>query len=183
MIAIYPKNGFTIEGGTRYQKEKRKIRYDKKIAHRWVPKWEGTTPSNLSHMVSIKEVYDWLSSLKLLWLNIWARIYPTGQVWSTCSRVVAASWWSRGQYKYIAILRGRERRYGELTFLNLFIFKVVPATGEDSTGVGENPPTGAPQVSTVVQVPVNIFTGTLQGIIGFTNTQVQVLVNDGYESQ
>ena len=59
----------------------------------------------------------------------------------------------------------------------------MPATGEDSSGVDENPPTEAPQVSTVVQVPVNIFTGTLQGIIGFTNTQVQVLVNDGYDSQ
>ena len=39
-------------------------------------------------------------------------------------------------------------------------------TGEDSTGVGENPPTEAPQVSTVVQVLVNIFTRTLQGILG-----------------
>ena len=49
--------------------------------------------------------------------------------------------------------------------------------------MGENPPTEAPQVSTVVQVPVNIFTGTLQGIRGFTNAQVQVLVNNGYYSQ
>ena len=32
-------------------------------------------------------------------------------------------------------------------------------TGADSTGVGENRPTETPQVSTVVQVPVNIFTG------------------------
>ena len=37
-----------------------------------------------------------------------------------------------------------------------------------------NPPTEAPQVSTVVQVPVNIFTGTLQGALGFTSTQVWV---------
>ena len=59
----------------------------------------------------------------------------------------------------------------------------MPATGVDSTGVGENPPTEAPQVSTVVQVPVNIFTGTLQGILGFTSTQVWVLVDDGYDSQ
>ena len=35
----------------------------------------------------------------------------------------------------------------------------------------------------VVQVPVNIFTGTLQGIIGFTSTQVRVLVDNGYDSQ
>ena len=53
----------------------------------------------------------------------------------------------------------------------------MQATGADSTGVVENPPSEAPQVSTVVQVatdapsvPVNILTGTLQGIIDFTST-------------
>ena len=56
-------------------------------------------------------------------------------------------------------------------------------TGADSTGVGENPITEAPQVSTFVQFPVNIFMRTLQGIIGFTSTQVWVLVEDGYDSQ
>ena len=66
----------------------------------------------------------------------------------------------------------------------------MPEIGEDSTGVGLNPPTEAPQVSTVVQVataapsvPVNILTGTLQGILGFTIIQVRVLVDDGYYSQ
>ena len=59
----------------------------------------------------------------------------------------------------------------------------MPATGADSKGVDENLPTEAPQLLTVVQVPVNIFTGTLQGIIGFTSTQVWVLVDDGYDSQ
>ena len=59
----------------------------------------------------------------------------------------------------------------------------MPATGADSTGVDENPPTEAPQVSTVVQVPVNIFMGTLQGILGFIITQVRVLVYDGYDTQ
>ena len=59
----------------------------------------------------------------------------------------------------------------------------MPETGAYSTGVGENPPTEAPQVSTVVQVPFNIFTGTLQGILGFTSTQVWVLVDNGYDSQ
>ena len=59
----------------------------------------------------------------------------------------------------------------------------MPETGADSTGVGENPPTEAPTVSTVVQVPVNIFMGKLQGILGFTSTQVRVLVDDGYDSQ
>ena len=47
----------------------------------------------------------------------------------------------------------------------------------------ENPPTEALQVSTVLQVPVNIFTGTLQVILGFTSTQVRVLVDDGYDIQ
>ena len=59
----------------------------------------------------------------------------------------------------------------------------MPATGSDPTGVGENFPTEAPQFSTVVQVPVNIFTGTLQGILGFTSTPVQFFVDDGYDSQ
>ena len=66
----------------------------------------------------------------------------------------------------------------------------MSATGEDSTRAGKNLPTEAPQVSTVVQVtmaalsvPANIFTGTLQGILGFTITQVWVLVDDGYNSQ
>ena len=59
----------------------------------------------------------------------------------------------------------------------------MPETGEDSTEVGENTPMEAPQVSTVLQVPVYIFTGTLQGIIDFTSTQVRVLVDDGYDSQ
>ena len=59
-----------------------------------------------------------------------------------------------------------------------------------SAGVGENTPTEAPQVSTVVQVatsappvPVNIFTGTLQDILGFAINQVRVLVDNGYYSQ
>ena len=68
-------------------------------------------------------------------------------------------------------------------FLPLFILQFMPATGADSTGVGENPPTEAPQVSTVVNVPFNIFTGTLQGILGFTITQVRVFVGNGYDSQ
>ena len=54
----------------------------------------------------------------------------------------------------------------------------------------KNPPTEAPQVSTVVQVTkyapsvtVNIFTGKLQGILGLTNAQVRILADDGYDSQ
>ena len=66
----------------------------------------------------------------------------------------------------------------------------MPETEVYSTGVGENLTTEAPQVSTVVQitksatsVPVNIFTGELQGILGFNSTQVRVLVDDEYDSQ
>ena len=54
----------------------------------------------------------------------------------------------------------------------------------------ENTPTEVPKVSMVVQVatattsvPANIFTGTLEVILGFTNIQVWVLVNEGYASQ
>ena len=55
---------------------------------------------------------------------------------------------------------------------------------------GPKPPTEAPQLSKVLQVamsaplvPANIFTGTLQDILGFTNTQVWILADDGYGSQ
>ena len=72
----------------------------------------------------------------------------------------------------------------------MFILQVMSATLADSTGSDENPPTEARQVSTVVQVATaapsvleNIFTATLQGIFGFTNTHVQVLVGNGYDSQ
>ena len=115
---------------------------------------------------------DWLSSLKLPWLNMWARIYTTGQVWAT-----------RGQYKYTAILWGRERRYRELTFFASVYFTGYASNRSIFNRSGWNPPTEAPQVSTVVQVPVNIFTRTLQGIIGFTSTQVRVLVDYGYDIQ
>ena len=59
----------------------------------------------------------------------------------------------------------------------------MPATGVDSTGLIVNPPTEAPQVSMVIPVLVNIFTEIFQGVIGFTSTQVWVLVDDGYDSQ
>ena len=63
-------------------------------------------------------------------------------------------------------------------------------TAADSTGVYENNPTYASPVSTVVHVttavtsvPVNIFTGALQDIIGIANTQIWFLVNNGYDNQ
>ena len=37
------------------------------------------------------------------------------------------------------------------------------------------------QVST--SVPTNVFTGTLQGTLGFTTDQIKVLVEDGYFTQ
>ena len=103
-------------------------------------------------MASITEVSYRLSSLKILWLNTCSRLYTTRQVWSTCSRLYAASWWSRRQYKDTAIIRGSELRYGKLMFLHLFILQVMSVTVADSTGAGKNTPTEAPQVSTVVQV-------------------------------
>ena len=138
-----PRLDVAIEAGPRYQKENRKIRYDERMYHRWVTPWEGTTPSNLFPVASITEVYDWLISLNLLWLNMWARIYPTGQAWSTCSRVYATSWWSRGQYKYTAILRGREIQYGKLTlFVSVYFTGYASnrsrfnSSGWESTHIG-----------------------------------------------
>ena len=82
--------------------------------HWWVTPWEGTIPPNLLSLASVIEVSGWLILLKLLCLNKWATIDPTGQFWSTCSLVVAASLWSHGEFKKTAILQGRKRRYGKL---------------------------------------------------------------------
>ena len=47
-----------------------------------------------------------------------------------------------------------------------------------------DPNTTVVQIETAVpSVTVNIFMGTLQGILGFTITQVRVLVDNGYDSQ
>ena len=78
-------------------------------------------------------------------------------------------------------------------FLHLFIIQFMSASWEDSPEADQNPPTDEPQVSTMVQwagasqastnpvqvstpVPVNVFTGTLQGTLGFTTAQIKVLV-------
>ena len=84
--------------------------------------WERTKPLNLLPMASITYVSDWLILLKLLWLNTWENIDPTGQVWSICIRVVTVSWWSRGQSKNTAIIWRRKRRYSKLTFLESVLF-------------------------------------------------------------
>ena len=74
--------------------------------------------------------------------------------------------------------------------MHLFILKVISETGENSIEADKNTPIEAPQASTFVQfvkaapsVTANIFRGTLQGILGFNITQVQVLVDDGYDRQ
>ena len=47
-----------------------------------------------------------------------------------------------------------------------------------------DPNTTVVQIATAVpSVPVNIFMGTLQGILYFSSTQVWVLVDDIYDSQ
>ena len=93
----------------------------------WVTTWEGNISSNLLPVVSITEVSNCLLLLKIPWLNIWENIEPTGQFWSTCGRVFAASWWSRVQSNKTAILWGRERRYGELTLFTYVYFTVFPS--------------------------------------------------------
>ena len=55
---------------------------------------------------------------------------------------------------------------------------------------GKNPSTEVLQLSIVVQVataapsvPINIFKGALQGILGFNITLVRILVDNGYDIQ
>ena len=78
---------------------------------------------------------------------------------------------------------GRETQYDELTFFASIYLRVVSATGSDSKGVGENTPIEELQSSAVVQVPVNMFTGRLEGILRFTSTQVWILVENRYDIQ
>ena len=79
-------------------------------------------------MVSIIYMYYWLIFLNLLWLDMWAKIDPTGQVWSTWYQVVAAGWCICGQWNKTTILRGRKRWYIKLT-----LFTYVYFTGYIST--------------------------------------------------
>ena len=82
----------------------------------------------------------------------------------------------------------------------MFTLQVMSESGEESPEVEQNTTTGAPQFSTVVQgagdsqvgrnlaqvsspVSNNVFTGKLQGTLGFTTAQVRVLVEDGYGTQ
>ena len=73
-------------------------------------------------MTPIIELSNWLRSLKLLRINTWTRIDPTGQVLLTCNQVVATCWRSRRQYKDTAILRGHKKWYIELTLFASFRF-------------------------------------------------------------
>ena len=73
-------------------------------------------------------------------------------------------------------------------------------SGADSPKSDQNSPTGSPQVSTVVQgsgasqsstnpvqvstpVPTNLFTGTIQDTLGFTTSQIKVLIEEIYYTQ
>ena len=58
------------------------------------------------------------------WINTWAKIYLMVQFLSTCSWVVAASWWRWGHSKNTAILRGYRIWFGALTFFTSVYFKV-----------------------------------------------------------
>ena len=83
--------------------------------------------------------------------------------------------------------------------LHLFILQVMSESGADSPEADQNLPTGAPQVSTVVQsegysqegcnlvklstpVPNNVFMGTLQGTLGFTTYWINFMVEDLYDT-
>ena len=74
----------------------------------------------------------------------------------------------------------------------------MPASGVESIEADQNPPTGAPRVSTMQRgagesqvsknplqvstpMPTNVFTWTLQGTLGFATAHIKVLVEDGYD--
>ena len=76
----------------------------------------------------------------------------------------------------------------------------MSASVSDPSALDQNTITDSPQVSTVEQgvgasqasmkpvqvstpVPTNIFTGTLQGTLGFITSQTKVLVEDKYDTQ
>ena len=78
--------------------------------------------------------------------------------------------------------------------------QVVSESVAESPEADHNPPAVSSNVSTVVQgagdsqssrnpaqvlttVPTNVFTRTLQGTLGFTTSQVRVLVEDIYDTQ
>ena len=76
----------------------------------------------------------------------------------------------------------------------------MSALGAEAPEADHHPPTCEPQVSAVVKgsgesqasmnpvqvstpVPSNVFTGTLQGTLGFITAQFRVLVEEGYYTQ
>ena len=82
----------------------------------------------------------------------------------------------------------------------MFLLQVISVSGAESPEVNQNPPTCAPQVSTVeqgsgdsqvsmnpvqVSTPVssNVFMGTTQGTHSFTTAQIKVLAEDRYDTQ
>ena len=80
---------------------------------------------------------------------------------------------------------GTQKTIRRTNFVCINFLQVMSETGTDSTRVGKNIPTEAPQVATVVQVLTsapsitgNVFMETLKGILGFTITQVRFLVEN-----
>ena len=76
----------------------------------------------------------------------------------------------------------------------------MSASVAESTEADQNQPTGAPQVSNVVQgvgasqdstnpvqvstpVPTNVFMGKLQVALDFTTAHIKFLVKEGYDTQ
>ena len=155
-----------------------------------VPQWEGATPWKFLTMSPITEVSDWLSSLKLLCLDMRARLEPTIQVWSTCNQVLISSLWFLVKHKYIAIVLWYGIRYSKNNFVCIcFFYRLCQQQEQIQQECTKYAHRGTTSLNDCKSFngctifPVSIFTGTLQGILGFTNTQFWVLVDDEYDSQ
>ena len=77
----------------------------------------GAPSSNLLPVDSITKFSVWLILLKLLQVNTWSRVDPTGGGLLTCGRVVAAIWLIYGPSNNTAILWDASKKYGKITFL------------------------------------------------------------------
>ena len=142
---------------------------------------------DLSLIVSIIEVSNWLSSLKLLWLNTCAKIDPTGQVLATCIWVDADSLWSCGQYKDTAILWGRKRRYGKL---NLFAYVYFTGYISNRSGLNSSGVKPSHRGTTILNgckscngCTISYSQYHFRIFLASTITPVWVLVDDRYDIQ
>ena len=131
---------------------------------------------------------------------MWAKIDPTGNVWSTCSLVVPDSLWIRGQFKKIAILWIHEILCRKLTlFTSVYFTEYVSISIRVTIIKSEYTHRCTTRFNSVTRVRFltneyepgasinpsakNVFMGTLQGILGVTTSHIQVLVEDGYDTQ